>query len=90
MLQEEAAEPGQTISQPDLSGAAQILALHITGMTCANCTTAVERHLRAVPGVVEVSVVLKDERATVKIVPERASLADLKRAVEKAGYRVVS
>lgn len=90
ILQDEAADSDQAISQPGESGPTETLSLRITGMSCANCTAAVERHLRAVPGVVEVSVVLKTEQAAVKIVPGRASLADLKRAVEKAGYRAAS
>ena len=57
-------------------------------MTCANCVATVERQLRSVPGVMDVSVVLETERATVKMIPNQVSMADLKRAVEKAGYEI--
>ncbi len=63
--------------------------LPITGMTCANCVAAVERALRRVPGVVEASVNLATERATVEYVPGVASVAAMVQAVEAAGYGVV-
>jgi P-type Cu2+ transporter len=66
----------------------QTIFLHVTGMTCANCVATVERHLLSVPGVMDVSVVLETERATVKMIPGRISMADLMHAVEKAGYEI--
>ncbi|HET92231.1 MAG TPA: copper-translocating P-type ATPase [Chloroflexi bacterium] len=62
--------------------------LPITGMTCANCAAAIERTLK-VPGVVEASVNLATERATVEYIPGVASVADMIRAIEEAGYGVV-
>lgn len=66
----------------------QTVIYHIAGMTCANCVATVTRQLRSVPGVMDVSVVLETERATVKMIPDGVSLADLKRAVERAGYEI--
>ena len=66
----------------------QTVIYHIAGMTCANCVATVTRQLRSVPGVMDVSVVLETERATVKMIPDSVSLADLKRAVERAGYEI--
>ncbi len=64
--------------------------LPITGMTCANCVATVERTLnRKVPGVVRADVNLATERAAVEYVPGAASIADMVRAVEQAGYGVV-
>ena len=59
--------------------------LPIVGMTCASCAGRVERALRKVPGVTEVSVNLANERAHVEatggIDPD-----SLIAAVDKAGY----
>ncbi|MDJ0389776.1 heavy metal translocating P-type ATPase [Roseomonas sp. E05] len=62
--------------------------LSIGGMTCASCAGRVERALRKVPGVLEVSVNLATERAHLRTL---AGLdpALLTAAVEKAGYSVL-
>jgi Cu+-exporting ATPase len=64
--------------------------LPITGMTCANCVTTVERTLNEkVSGVVQANVNFATERATVEYIPGVASVAAMIRAIEKAGYGVV-
>lgn len=62
--------------------------LNIGGMTCAACVYHVERALAGVPGVTKASVNLGVERAAVEFSSGIASLDDLRRAVEEAGYRV--
>jgi Cu+-exporting ATPase len=61
----------------------------VTGMTCASCVGRVERALRKVPGVVESSVNLAGEKATVGYVAGEVEARDLEKAVEGAGYGVV-
>lgn len=65
------------------------LELPITGMTCASCSARVERALRRTPGVMEATVNLATERASVVFSPVGVSYADLKAAVEQAGYGVI-
>lgn len=61
--------------------------LAIDGMTCASCVFHVEKALRTVAGVREVSVNLATELATVQT--DRANtIGPLVAAVEKAGYQV--
>jgi len=62
------------------------VSLPITGMTCASCVRRVERALGTVPGVGAVAVNLATERATVSFYPGAATVADLRAAVERAGY----
>jgi len=62
--------------------------LPIEGMTCASCVARVERALQKVSGVVEASVNLATESASVRSAPG-LGLADLRVAIEKAGYTVV-
>lgn len=60
--------------------------LAIDGMTCASCSTAVERALKKQPGVSSVSVNLATNKATLVYDPAQIKLGALKSAVEKAGY----
>ena len=62
--------------------------LPVAGMTCASCVGRVERALRKVPGVVAASVNLAAQTASVEYLSGAASLADLRAAVEGAGYTV--
>jgi Cu+-exporting ATPase len=62
--------------------------LIIQGMTCASCVARVERALRAVPGVMEVSVNLATERARVRAT-SLVEVASLIAAVSAAGYRAI-
>jgi P-type Cu+ transporter len=61
----------------------------VTGMTCASCVGRVERTLEKVPGVLEASVNLATEKATVGYIAGEVEPRDLERAVEGAGYGVV-
>lgn len=61
--------------------------LSIQGMTCASCVGRVEKALKAVPGVIDVSVNLATERATVR---GTADVSSLILAVENAGYDAAS
>ena len=65
-----------------------LLTLPIGGMTCASCVNRIERFLRKTDGVVEASVNLATERATVSFDPGLAGRSDLVKAVEAAGYDV--
>lgn len=65
---------------------ARSLELSIEGMTCASCVGRVERALKKVPGVREVSVNLASERAHLELLGAVDSQA-LLQAVEQAGYK---
>ncbi len=65
------------------------IVLPVTGMTCAACVRNVERALAKQPGVLEVSVNLATERASVVAGAEGVERALLVSAVEKAGYGVI-
>lgn len=63
--------------------------LGITGMTCANCSSRVERALKKLDGVLQANVNLATERATVQYLPAQTSLGQFKRAIREAGYGVL-
>jgi Cu+-exporting ATPase len=58
----------------------------VGGMTCAACSSRVERTLSKVPGVISASVNLATEKAAVSYAPEQVRVSELKQAIEKAGY----
>lgn len=64
--------------------------LGIEGMTCAACVRRVERALGKLEGVLEASVNYATERASIRYLPGMVSGTDFRRAVQAAGYGVVS
>jgi len=63
------------------------LEIGIGGMTCANCSSRVERDLLALPGVVEVSVNLATERATISFLPEVLDTREIWNTIIGTGYK---
>ena len=59
--------------------------LAIGGMTCASCVSRVEKVLKRVPGVQDVTVNLATERAHI-VASSQVQIASLEQAVTKAGY----
>jgi Cu+-exporting ATPase len=64
--------------------------LPITGMTCANCVSTVERNLGKVEGVTNANVNLTTERAAVDFDPAHATLAGMLERIRRAGYDVAT
>lgn len=62
--------------------------LKLTGMTCDGCTAKVAKALKAIDGVKEVVVSLPEAAASVRFDEHVTSDAQLKAAVQKAGYGV--
>ncbi len=62
--------------------------LPITGMTCASCVRRVEKALAKTPGIVSATVNLATERATVVFDSHETNIAQMRSAVEHAGYRL--
>jgi Cu+-exporting ATPase len=76
-------------TEPTLSRPAPIdIVLPIEGMTCASCVNRIERFLTKTDGVLEASVNLATERATVTVDPTLAGRREVVAAVEAAGYDV--
>jgi Cu+-exporting ATPase len=71
-----------------MSPASETTTLDIEGMSCAACATAVERSLNRTPGVQRALVNYATEKATITYAPTEASPAELRAAVENAGYAV--
>ena len=73
--------------RPETTPALDDFAFDIEGMSCASCVARVERSIRAVPGVGEVSVNLATERASVRPAPGAdLDASAVEAAVRAAGY----
>lgn len=64
--------------------------LPIGGMTCASCVLRVENALKAIAGVTNATVNLATEEAIVEFDPTKARFDDFRKAVERAGYTILS
>jgi copper chaperone len=65
----------------------ETLELKVEGLHCDGCVKSVTRTLAAVPGVAKVDVSLAEGKASVSYDPAKAGVAELKRAVERAGFK---
>ncbi|MBP2242825.1 Cu+-exporting ATPase [Cytobacillus eiseniae] len=63
--------------------------IQITGMTCAACSTRIEKGLNKMEGVEQASVNLALEKSTIKYDPSMLSEADFEKKIEALGYGVV-
>ncbi|MBS4205054.1 heavy metal translocating P-type ATPase [Lederbergia citrea] len=63
--------------------------LILTGMTCAACSTRIEKGLNKMDGVIQASVNLALEKATVEYNPSTVSQKDLTNKVEALGYGAI-
>ena len=66
--------------------AASEIDIGITGMTCASCVGRVEKAIRAVPGVTDVSVNLATEKARIGFADLAPDTQAVVEAITKAGY----
>jgi len=70
----------------DVKEAGESLSLKIKGMTCAACSSRIERGLAKVPGIAGASVNLATEKATVKYDPSVLYPDDIVARVKELGY----
>ena len=84
------------VSLPDLEKAVkeagydvvnQEVTIKVGGMMCATCVETIETALRELPGVVTATVNLGTEKAYVTYNPSLSTTADMKKAIEDAGYQ---
>jgi copper chaperone len=66
----------------------ETVVLKVSGMSCDGCVSSVTRVLKSVAGVGSAEVSLGRGEARVSYDPARASLAQLRKAIEDAGYQI--
>jgi Cu+-exporting ATPase len=62
--------------------------LPVGGMTCASCSSRVERTLNKMDGILQAHVNLATEKATVEYFPDKVRIADFKKTISDLGYSV--
>ena len=65
------------------------ISLPVEGMTCASCVARVEKSIKKLDGVESVAVNLASEKATLSIDKSKVNIAEIKKAVEEAGYKLI-
>lgn len=63
--------------------------LKVEGMTCAACSSRVERVTRKLPGVIESTVNLATERLAITVNADEVTYGQIKAVVEKSGYKLI-
>ena len=66
----------------------QKISAPVSGMTCASCVAKVEKSISKIEGLKNVSVNLATEKATFEIDSNVASLTQVEKAIEDAGYKI--
>lgn len=64
------------------------ITLDVVGMTCAACSSRVEKVLNKSEGVINATVNLLQQKATIEFDPEKVNIDEIIRTIEKAGYEV--
>ncbi|MBO8138080.1 MAG: heavy-metal-associated domain-containing protein [Desulfotomaculum sp.] len=64
--------------------------IKVNGMSCGHCTAAVEKALRALPGVEKAAANLEEKSVTVTYDPGKTSREGIIKAIEEEGYEVYS
>ena len=67
----------------------ETVTIGIEGMTCASCVSRVERALSKLDGVLEATVNLATEKATVRYLPDTVTRARIEAEIREAGYTPV-
>ncbi len=67
----------------------KIKSLKIEGMTCAACAKSVERATKKLDGVLESNVNYATEKINITYEPSKVRVSDIKKAIEKAGYKAI-
>ncbi len=66
----------------------QKISVPVSGMTCASCVARVEKSISRIEGIKNVSVNLATEKANFEIDNNLASLTQVEKAIEDAGYKI--
>jgi Cu+-exporting ATPase len=77
----------QAVTEAGYATVNEPVVLRVGGMSCVSCETAVTNALKELEGVVSVTVNLATETAYVTYNPSLSTIAEMKAAIESAGYQ---
>ncbi|GHE06198.1 ATPase [Defluviimonas sp. 20V17] len=81
-------ETATAVAPPN--SATQALSIDVEGMTCASCSSRVERGLKKLEGISQAGVNLATERAELRFDPKQISATQIVAAIQDTGYTPVS
>ncbi|AUS97419.1 heavy metal translocating P-type ATPase [Clostridium thermosuccinogenes] len=76
-------------AQEDKNESSREIIIPISGMTCASCANAIEKSIRKLNGINEVSVNFATEKAKVVYNSSSTRISEIKDAISKAGYKAL-
>ncbi len=76
-------------AQEDKNDSIREVSIPISGITCASCVNAIEKSIRKLNGINEVSVNLATEKAKVVYDSSSTRISEIKDAISKAGYKAL-
>jgi len=65
------------------------IVLNITGMTCASCSSVIQKNLRDAKGIILANVNIATERAQIEFDPKKITKEEIVGIIKKTGYGVV-
>lgn len=68
-------------------GEVKSIEIPIEGMSCMSCVANVKKTLTSIDGVIKVNASLQDKNATIKYDPEKVTSEQMKKAINKIGYK---
>ncbi len=85
----DAAAVAEAVRKAGYGVAEDVLEFPVEGMTCASCIGRVEKALKAIPGVLDATANLAQERARVRFLKGAVSFEDVAAAVARTGYKAI-
>ncbi|XP_070154099.1 copper-transporting ATPase 1 isoform X2 [Polyergus mexicanus] len=79
-------EPMQANGAGDIKGKLSKCFLHITGMTCASCVAAIEKHCKKLYGVNNILVALMASKAEIMYDPDKIRAVDIASSISELGF----
>ncbi|MFC7237464.1 heavy metal translocating P-type ATPase [Saliphagus sp. GCM10025317] len=76
----------EAVSNAGYEVATETTSIPVMGMSCATCSGTVQEATESLPGVVSADVNFASDEARIRYNPSDVSLAEIRRAIEEAGY----
>lgn len=71
-----------------LKMASQFIKLNVEGMSCSHCVNAVKKAVSSLVGIHKVEISLDEKTVSVEFDPGRASMEQIREAIDAQGYEV--
>ncbi len=87
-IKEEIKKAGYNTVEEQMNTTKDVI-IPVSGMTCASCANSVEKAIRKLPGIQEVSVNFASEKAKVIFNSAEVRISEIKKAIANVGYKAM-